>query len=113
MIENLEKKKNLPQTKIETDSYVAVQLIEHHGKLNFDSLKNTAELVQGSFCFTALDENNNLYIVKSSNPMYLIHFEELRLYVYASTKASGRCISAGIRHKAKSILCRVQNIAHT
>ena len=83
----LRKEKNLPQTKIETDSYVAVQLIEHHGKLNFDSLKNMAEDVHGSFCFSILDENNNLYIVKGSNPMYLIHFEELGLYVYTSTES--------------------------
>lgn len=83
----LRKEKNLPQTKIETDSYVAVQLIEQHSKLNFDSLKNMAEDVQGSFCFTALDENNNLYIVKGSNPMHLIHFEELGIYVYASTES--------------------------
>ena len=83
----LRKEKNLPQTKIETDSYVAVQLIEQHSKLNFDSLKSMAEDVQGSFCFTALDENNNLYIVKGSNPMYLIHFEEFGLYVYASTES--------------------------
>ena len=83
----LRKEKNLPQTKIETDSYVAVQLIEQHSKLNFNSLKNMAEDVQGSFCFTALDENNNLYIVKGNNPMHLIHFEELGLYIYASTES--------------------------
>ena len=65
----LRKEKHLPKTKIETDSYVAVQLIEQQGKLNFDALKNMAESVQGSFCFTALDENNTLYIVKGSNPM--------------------------------------------
>ncbi|MDD6084376.1 MAG: class II glutamine amidotransferase [Oscillospiraceae bacterium] len=57
----LRKEKHLPNVKIETDSYVAVQLIKQHGKLNFDSLKNIAELVQGSFCFTVLDEKNNLY----------------------------------------------------
>ena len=79
--------KHLPQTQIETDSYVAVQLLEQQGKLNFDSLKNMAELVQGSFCFTALDENNTLYIVKGSNPMCLLHFAELGLYVYASTES--------------------------
>ena len=72
----LRKEKHLPKTKIETDSYVAVQLIEQQGKLNFDALKNMAESVQGSFCFTVLDENNNLYIVKGSNPMCLLHFVE-------------------------------------
>ena len=79
--------KHLPKTKIETDSYVAVQLIEQQGKLNFDAFKNMAESVQGSFCFTVLDENNTLYIVKGNNPMCLLHFAELGLYVYASTKS--------------------------
>ena len=46
-----------------------------------------AESVQGSFCFTALDENNMLYIVKGSNPMCLLHFVGLGLYVYASTES--------------------------
>lgn len=83
----LRTEKHLPQTQIETDSYVAVQLLEQQGKLDFDSLKNMAELVQGSFCFTALDENNTLYLVKGSNPMCLLHFTELGLYVYASTES--------------------------
>ena len=47
----LRKEKHLPKTKIETDSYVAVQLIEQQGKLNFDALKNMAESVQGEFLF--------------------------------------------------------------
>ncbi|MDE5772305.1 MAG: class II glutamine amidotransferase [Ruminococcus sp.] len=83
----LRKTKNLPGTHIETDSYVAVQLIEHQKKLDFDSLKNMAETVQGSFNFTVLDEDNSLYIVKGSNPMFLVHFEEIGLYVYASTES--------------------------
>ena len=83
----LRKEKNLPDTHIETDSYVAVQLIEQQRKLDFESLKSMAETVSGSFCFTALDETNNLYIVKGSNPMCLLHFEELGLYVYASTES--------------------------
>ena len=84
---NLRVEKHLPQTQIETDSYVAVQLIEQQGKLDFGSLKSMAESVQGSFCFTALDENNTLYIVKGSNPMCLLHFAQLGLYIYASTES--------------------------
>lgn len=61
--------------------------VEQRGKLDFDSLKSMAESVQGSFCFTALDENNTLYIVKGSNPMCLLRFAQLGLYIYASTKA--------------------------
>ena len=83
----LRKTKNLPDTQIETDSYVAVQLIEQQGRLDFESLKNMAETVQGNFTFTVIDEENSLYIVKGSNPMYLLHFEELGLYVYASTES--------------------------
>ena len=83
----LRTEKHLPQTQIETDSYVAVQLLEQQCKLDFDSLKNMAELVQGSFCFTALDEDNTLYIIKGSNPMCLLHFAELGLYVYSSTES--------------------------
>lgn len=45
-----------------------------------------AETVEGNFCFTILDQNNSLYIIKGSNPMYLLHFETIGLYVYASTE---------------------------
>lgn len=83
----LRKDKKLPKTKIETDSYVAVQLIEQQGKLDFDSLKSMAEDVKGNFTFTVLDEENSLYIVKGSNPMCLVHFEAMGLYVYASTES--------------------------
>ena len=83
----LRKEKNLPDTHIETDSYIAVQLIEQQGSLNFDSLKNMAETVQGNFTFTVLDQNNNLYIIKGSNPMCLLNFPALGLYVYASTES--------------------------
>ena len=83
----LHKSHNLPKTNIETDSYVAVQLIEKYGSLDFDSLRNMAEDVMGNFVFTILDENNTLYFVKGNNPLYLIYFERFGLYVYASTKS--------------------------
>ena len=83
----LRKANNLPETNIETDSYVAVQLIEQQKKLDFNSLKNMAETVQGNFTFTVLDEENSLYIVKGSNPMCLLHFEVLGIYIYASTES--------------------------
>ncbi|MDE6834273.1 MAG: class II glutamine amidotransferase [Ruminococcus sp.] len=83
----LRKSNNLPATKIETDSYIAVQLIERQKKLDFDSLRNMAEDVMGNFVFTILDENNTLYFIKGNNPLYLIYLERLGLYVYASTKS--------------------------
>ncbi|MBR7084436.1 MAG: class II glutamine amidotransferase [Oscillospiraceae bacterium] len=85
--EKLRIEKHLPQTVIETDSYVAVQLIEQQKRLDFDTLAYMAETVRGNFTFTLLDENNSLYIIKGNNPMYLIHFESLGLYVYASTES--------------------------
>ena len=79
--------RNLPDTYIETDSYVAVQLIEKQNNLDFESLKSTAEDVEGNFTFTILDEDNSVYIIKGSSPMFLIHFENFGLYVYASTES--------------------------
>lgn len=79
--------KKLPDTHIRTDSYIAVQLIESQDKLDFDSLRYMAETVEGNFTFTVLDQNNSLYIIKGSNPMCLLHFESLGLYIYASTES--------------------------
>lgn len=81
----LRRERHLPETHIETDSYIAVQLIEAERKLNFDSLRNMAEAVSGNFTFTVLDADNNLWFVKGDNPLYLIHFPELGLYLYSST----------------------------
>ena len=83
----LRKEKSLPDTHIETDSYVAVQLLQQSDKLDFESLKDMAETVEGNFTFSVLDQNNNLYIIKGSNPMCLLHFPVLGLYVYASTES--------------------------
>ena len=82
----LRSKLSLPDTQIETDSYIAVQLIESQKQLTFDSLRYAAELVRGYFTFTLLDTANNLYFVKGESPLYLIHFPTLGLYVYSSTK---------------------------
>ena len=45
----LKTEKHLPNTQIETDSYVAVQLLEQQGKLDFGSLKSMAESGAGQF----------------------------------------------------------------
>lgn len=83
----LRREKQLPETFIETDSYIAVQLIEQQKKLDFSSLQFMAESVQGNFTFTVLDAENSLYIIKGNNPMCLLHFADLGLYVYASTES--------------------------
>lgn len=83
----LRKTNKLPKTKIETDSYVAVQLLEQAGNLDFSSLKQMAETVDGNFTFTLLDEENTLYFIKGTSPLYLVQFQELGLYVYTSTQS--------------------------
>lgn len=92
----LRRTKHLPRTKVQTDSYVSVQLIEQQKALDFDSLRYMAEQVEGSFSFTVLDEQNALWIVKGDNPLSIAHFPAAGVYVYASTaeilnKALARC----------------------
>lgn len=79
----LRRTENLPETYIQTDSYVAVQLIEKANMLSLESLKNMAEKTEGSFCYTVLSDRNELYFVKGSNPIALYKFDGF--YLYAST----------------------------
>lgn len=82
----LRRKRQFPPTKIETDSYVAVQLIERYGELSFNSLQAMAEDVEGTFTFTALSDKDELYFVMGNNPMCIYHFPAMCIYVYASTE---------------------------
>lgn len=82
----LRKSEQLPQTNIETDSFIAVQLIEKQKTLDFNSLKVMAEKVKGTFTFTVMDLQNNLYIVKGNNPLCLYYFPKKGFYIYASTR---------------------------
>ncbi len=82
----LRKKYNLPKTKVETDSYIAVQLIESQRRLNFESLKYMAERTEGSFSYSVLDERNNVWLVKGDSPISIVHFPQRGIYVYASTE---------------------------
>ena len=83
----LKAKYHLPKMPIETDSYVAVQLLEQEKQLHAESIKRTAELVKGSFVFTILRNDNTLFLVKGNNPLTIYHFPKIGIYVYASTKS--------------------------
>ena len=83
----LKAKYHLPKTPIETDSYVAVQLLEQEKQLHTESIKKMAELVNGSFVFTILKNDNTLFLVKGNNPLTIYHFPKIGIYVYASTKS--------------------------
>ena len=81
----LQRKYKLPKTKIETDSYVAVQLLEKKKILNSENIKFMAENTEGSFAYTILDSNNTLWLIRGDSPLSLIHIPRYKLYVYAST----------------------------
>jgi len=82
----LRKEFKLPASKIETDSYVAVQLLEKLGKTDFDGLRAMAEELEGTLTITTLTERDELYFVKGNNPMCIYHYPAAKLYVYASTE---------------------------
>lgn len=82
---SLRKELNIPETRIETDSYIAVQLLEKFGELSEATLAQTAEKISGSFVFTLLDSENNSYFVRGNNPLALYKFKA-GFYIYASTE---------------------------
>ena len=75
---------NLPETSVETDSYVAVQLIEKQKALDFDSLQAMAEKVEGSFVFTVLDSEDSIWFVAGDNPLCIFRYDGF--LIYASTE---------------------------
>lgn len=78
--EDLRHGQSLPLTHIETDSYIAVQLIEQQKALHFDSLKQMAEQVRGSFVFTVLDEEHSIWFVRGDNPLAIRDYGSFILY---------------------------------
>lgn len=73
----------LPATNIETDSYIAVQLLEEQGDWHMESLQRVAEALEGSFTLTLLSEQDDLLIVKGDSPLCL--YDCGGFYLYAST----------------------------
>ena len=82
----LQKKYKLPATKVETDSYVAVQLLQQQNQIDFDSLRFMAEELEGSFTITVLTDQEELYFIRGQNPLTIYHFPQCGLYAYASTE---------------------------
>ena len=77
--------RSLPVTKVKTDSYVAVQLLQQSGKVNFSAIRNMAEMVDGSFAFTILNRKG-IYFVRGSSPLCIYHFPKQGVIAYASTR---------------------------
>lgn len=76
---------HLPKTRIETDSYIAVQILASAGTLDLASLAGIAEQLEGTFTLTILDKQDSLYFVRGNNPLCLVEFPHTGLFVYAST----------------------------
>lgn len=79
----LRRSENLPPTFIETDSYIAVQLLAKEKNLDLRSLRKMADLVEGSFVFSVLDLRDNLFFVHGDNPLAIYCYDGF--YLYAST----------------------------
>lgn len=100
--------KKLPASRIETDSFAIVQLLEQAGTIDLDTLRITSELLRGSFTYTVLDDHEHLYIVRGNNPFRLYHFPKQKVYLYASTKEILNYALSSIR---KSLHGPVEEIA--
>ena len=83
----LRRQEKLPVSKIETDSFIIVQLLEQAGSIGFQTLRTASEQLAGSFTYTVLDGGGRLYIVRGNNPFCLYHWPGRGLYLYASTQA--------------------------
>lgn len=84
---DLKRMHHLPKTHIETDSYVAVQLLEKGGSISFNTLAMMAEKLEGSFTITVLSGDETIYFIKGNNPLAIYHIPQIGVYIYASTKA--------------------------
>lgn len=87
----LKKNYKLPKTKVETDSYVIIQLLDmikymnKSDTLNIDIVKEVCELLTGTFALSIADlKTNSLYLLRNNNPLHMVYDGEN--LVYASTE---------------------------
>ena len=104
--DTLRRTRKLPNTRIETDSYVAVQLIERQKEVSPHSLRRMAEVLEGHFTFTVLDQKKTMYFVRGDNPLTIWWCPDMGVYLYASTKEIlERAVKAlGIRWWRKEVI---------
>lgn len=65
---SLRKKLRIPKNRIETDSYVAVQLLEREGALNFDSLRRLASSWRAPIPLHCWGQNRNCISSRGTTP---------------------------------------------
>jgi hypothetical protein len=54
--------------------------------VDFHSLREMAEALEGTFTITVLDSQNYLYFVRGNNPMCIMNYPKDGFYLYASTE---------------------------
>lgn len=95
----LRRTEQLPATHIETDSYIAVQLLAKEKALNCRSLQRMAEAVEGTFVFTVLDKRDNLYFVRGDNPLTIFRYHGFDLYASTEQILLAAERRLGLRHR--------------
>jgi glutamine phosphoribosylpyrophosphate amidotransferase len=98
---------HLSDTEIETDSYGAVQLLNTMDCVDISHLKLLCESLNGSYTFTILDGDNNLFLCRGDVPIFLIHFREYKLYLYISTRD---LFEAAIKRTDLDYIYRTNNV---
>ena len=78
-------KRKLPKTPVQTDSYLAVQLLEQHERIDISAIRDTAEMLDGTFALTVLSRKG-LFFIRGSSPLYICRFPSKGLILYASTQ---------------------------
>jgi glutamine phosphoribosylpyrophosphate amidotransferase len=71
---------SLPETVIETDSYVMTQLL---GKKGVNSINTLGSMMTGSLAITVLTEDKEFYLLRESNPV--VYATIGSIFLYAST----------------------------
>jgi glucosamine 6-phosphate synthetase-like amidotransferase/phosphosugar isomerase protein len=77
---------NFSSSQIMCDSHLAVRAIEIQNDISVDSIKYMLQKIEGDYAFSVLDNENNLYLAKRGKPLVLMHLEEFKMYMYASTE---------------------------
>ena len=83
----LRRELQLPATRIETDSYIAAQVLETASEVSFSTLADMAQLLEGTFSLTVMTDRDELFFIKGNNPLTIFHYEKLGVYLYASTES--------------------------
>lgn len=97
----LRRSEHLPFTRIQTDSYVAVQLLEQEKALSLAAMQHMAEKVQGSFVFTVLGRDDSLYFVRGDNPLAIFCYNGFLLYASTNEILCAAEHKLHLRHHAE------------